>query len=490
MCKLKTIVKKTVIINLITVFLLCNNLYSQSVANSLYILQAPNTCTACLGLYGDYLSKIDRRFEINFVFNEKEVFTEPQLKQIVNNYYFLKRSFNVIQKDTLFNRLLKIAKIKAKNLDKVPLLFYSIGHQSFEFIDFLDKIPERLSEINSCYKKSILIKSQKFKIEENIVNSCPNCFINIINDTFIIGNNFTSNINLVSLREKSNTSRISTLNLLSDKNYISIFESINSKDTNGYREFRNLPLAPLITVKALPINNLNYTTCLYYSVIRDSISILPGPVKYGLVKSNKIDSKLIPIIYSDSIKKTIALYNFIDLKNDTLIFMLIEYDGRPKCNAPFLARFKKFNDDSIVFLDFLPDIKYKCLKNTFQSYVIPVFRNEWILLQSSNKIHNIKTKEDVNFNQADILKYFYKKERYSIVEKQINWIDMVETSDFYEIIFADKKKIFSVCLSKTDGYLLGGYSYPITERATTIIQYNNKYYYFSLDSNLSQISFN
>jgi len=482
---------KRVISLLIALLILNVNSKSQVLKNVFYVLSAPKVCTACLNAYGDLLMKLDNRFDLVFVYNNQEPLSVLQLKQKTKNLYLINRQFSVLQSDSLYKNLYNLIKLKDSKKEKVSSLFYNDGKKT-KFIAYVDDISDKIETINACYKETINLQKIKLNIQDEIIYSCPNCFMNIINDTFFIGNNYLNKINVVPLTGKttSNTN-INKIDLLNDKNYFKIYKEVNN-DTLGYSEFKKMPFTPLISINHFNIENSNYVSMLYYSAKIDSNIVKPGGVNYGLLKITNDDIKLVPIKFKDK-NKSIQLYNFIDGNDDTLIFITTYHDGYPINNDYFLANFKKYDDDSIVFISYLKEYKYNKNAKDFQPILIPILRNNWLISFSNNKIYNIKNKKSIKFDLNELVTYALKNERYKLNKKVLSWIDFTEYENYYKLLFNDKKKIFSLLISKNNGMILNLNSYSFfnekNPNTSYIFEYNNSYYYLSLDSILSKISF-
>ncbi len=473
-----------------------NTTYGQT-TNNILILHPNNACMACIGVSGYNISLIDNKFNKIFIFPQNDDFSIAQLKQKIKNTYSISEPFEAIANDSFYGTLLKRSKISKWSKWSFPLLFYSDGLNPIRYIATADKIPDKIALINSQLKYPIRKSKIKLNLDESLLNSCPNCFINIINDTFLLLSNLSSKINFLNIKygEKQPIRR----NLLSYNNFLPIYMKLNNSDSSNYSMLRTFPVKPIISIASIPVENEMFISALYYSVKRmDSDIIASGPIKYGIIKMNggySGDLVLIPLKYKDSSTHQLRLYDFIYLRKDTFIFLFANFNGLSKCNEYFIGKFKRYEDDSIVFIDYIKNIKYGCNggKNG-RILKVPIIRNEWILLEDNNSIFNVISNKQIPFFHKKIFNFYEKSSTYLINPASVYWADFKEAKYFYRLIFFDKTKIFIINISKVDGSILSGQSYPLKDengkRVSNIILYNESLFYLTSNGYLITWSFN
>jgi hypothetical protein len=231
---------------------------------------------------------------------------------------------------------------------------------------------------------------------------------------------------------------------------------------------------------------------LYYSSNIDSINVKLGGINYGLLKLKNNSVKLIPIIFKEK-NRAIQLYNFIDGGNDTLIFLTTYHDGFRLNGDYFFAKFIKYNDDSIVFKDYVREYKYFKNDTKYEPVLTPILKNNWFISFSDNKIYNVNKKIKIPFDIEKVIKFYALNDGYKIIAKTLSWVDIVETNNSYKIVFNDRSKIFTLFISKSDGKILNGNKYTFfnekNPNTSYIFEYNNNYYFYSLDSILTKLTF-
>jgi uncharacterized protein YjgD (DUF1641 family) len=115
-----------------------------------------------------------------------------------------------------------------------------------------------------------------------------------------------------------------------------------------------------------------------------------------------------------------------------------------------------------------------------------------VLIAENEVLYKVISDKQFIFKIDDLINHFKKKK--ILIDKNITWIDIKESILFLNIVFINNERLFNVYISKDSGKILNAYSYNIfndqNKNLTQIINYNDGYYYLTIDSNLVEIKFN
>lgn len=449
--------------------------------NFLYILQPKRSCTGCLGLYGKSISMLDDKFQKIFVFQNDDFFKEENAKQYMKDTYGLQTPFAAILSDSLYAALLKKQTGLKNKVKQLPLLFYSNGRDDVKYLTSLDKLAENPGLINAQYQYSLYKATKPLPIDSEIFRSCPYCYFEVSNDSFLVGSTFSSKINIVSIQNSKTRIR---RDLLAKKNYLSIYKKINQGDTVGFTQFKSmLPFAPLLTFSALYHNGTYLIPTAYYRVDRDSTHIKIGSTESGIIKisANNDPPELIPVRF-DFGEYRMRFYKFIYSRNDTLYFLLANLNAKLKYKDFIIGKFKRDDNDSIVFVDFVREFKSLQRRESQSHSHLPIFRNSWVFLIDNNEVVNVENKSRIKLPPKTIYSEINKRLSYSVKIENITWLDFAEVNSNYRCIFTDHEFIFVITISANNYQLLNIQALPLHESgkfSTTPVFKDDNIYYIS-----------
>jgi len=486
----KNFITKKAIKILIAFLFISLKLVSQTNINIIYVLNETSNCVSCLSDYGECINKIDFRFKIIFVNKSTNAYYIEQEKQYIKNVYLIKKNFDLIQSDSLFFHLKKLLKKRKNNS---PSIFIETKKNFIEYKCNADELCDFLPNLTTSIKPSITVKTKKMQIDSEYLFSCPFCFASIINETFILGSIYASKLLYFPIGNKGNSLN-NKIDFNSENNLLKIYKKFNSGDSNYFEGYKNTTSNKLMTIACVPGKDELFFSNLYTTIKIDSLNVSLGAVKDGIITLSKnfTNIDLLPIKFRDSDQKSLNFANFFNLGNDTLIFMVKDFAAEPICDDYLLAKFKKYNNDSIVFVDYIKSFKFKC--NNKPSFInsTKMINNKWVLIAENEVLYNVISDKQFIFKIDDLINHFKKKK--ILIDKNITWIDIKESNLFLNIVFINNERLFNVYISKDSGKILNAYSYNIfndqNKNLTQIINYNDGYYYLTIDSNLVEIKFN